>query len=333
MRKFVVLALFVALFALSSQPAVAAEVSKEGWPSQLKFSAGPPGGSWFALGSTLADMWSKQVIPVTSSSGGGVSNIINCDRGRGDFGFSNTSILGAAVKGEQDFEGRGTKNATILANLYTQYTYFVMNKSFAERHGITKVSDIFEKKVPVRMATLKPGTGSEFVFKALLQKGYGLTYDDVKAMGSSIEFASYEGGADLMADGHLDLFAFSVGKIASIIMNIESNTDVVILEVDQFALDALSEAYGTVTFTVEPGIYKSVTTPVKTVGDYTCIVVRDDIPDTLAYELCKAMWEHKEDLAKAVVDINELEPEIAVPAGVPTQAGAKKFWEELLASK
>ena len=330
-RKFMSLALLVSLLVFSSAAAFAEPASKEGWPDQLKFSAGPPGGNWFALGSTLSDMWTKNTIPVTSSSGGGVSNIINCDRGRGDFGFSNTSILGAAIKGEQDFEGRATKNATILANLYTQYTYFVMNKNFAEKNGIKTFGDIITKKIPTRIATLKPGTGSEFVFKSLLAKGYDMNYDKLKEFGCSVEFASYEGGADLMADGHLDLFVFSVGKIASIVMNIESNTDIVCLDVDQPALDALAKAYGTVTFTIEPGIYKSVTKPVKTVGDYTCIVVRDNIPDTLAYELCKAMWEHKAELAKAVIDIDELTPEIAVPEGVPTQAGAKKYWDELRA--
>ena len=75
-------------------------------------------------------------------------------------------------------------------------------------------------------------------------------------------------------------------------------------------------------------LYKSVKKPVKTVGDYTCIVVRNDIPDSLAYDLCKSLWENKANLAKAVKDIDELTPQIAVPNGVPTQAGALKFWKE-----
>ncbi len=332
-KKLSLIALFVALSVFAASSAFAAAASKEGWPDQLKFSAGPPGGNWFALGSALADMWSKNTIPVTSSSGGGVSNIINCDRGKGDFGFSQTSLLGAAIKGEQDFEGNPAKGASILANLYTQYAYFIMNKSFAEKNGIKTVGDIFTKKIPVRMCTLKPGTSSEFIFKSLFLKGYNITYDDIKNMGGSVEFASYEGGADLMADGHIDLLSFCVGKVASIVMNVESNADVVVLEVDQPALDALSAAYGTVTFTVDAGIYKSVTAPVKTVGDYTCIVVRDNIPDTLAYELCKSMWEHKSELAQAVKDIDELSPDTAIPDGVQMQAGARKFWEELRAAK
>ncbi|MCR5335309.1 MAG: TAXI family TRAP transporter solute-binding subunit [Synergistes sp.] len=333
MKKLATLLLLIMIAAVIAVPASAAPAPQKDWPAQLKFMAGPPGGNWFALGSALADMWSKNTISVTSSTGGGVSNILNANAGKGDFGFSVTSLLGAAIKGEQDFMGRPTKNASILANLYTQFTYFIMRKDFAEKHKINTLGDIFKNKIPVKMATLKPGTSSEFVVKSLFVKGYGVTYNDIKKMGGSMEFASYEGGADLLADGHIDLFIFSVGRVASIVMNIESKADIVCLPVDDNALKALSDAYGTVTFTIEPGIYKSVKKPVKTVGDYTCIVVRNDIPDTLAYELCKSLWENKATLAKAVKDIDELTPKIAVPAGVPTQPGALKYWKEIQAKK
>lgn len=326
MKKLAFLMIFAVLLSFAAAPASAAP--KEGWPKQVKFMAGPPGGNWFALGSALADMWSKNVVQTTSSTGGGVSNIINADVKKGDLGFSVTSLLGAAIKGEQDFQGRKTNNSVIMANLYTQYTYFIARKDFVNKHNIKSLGDIFDKKIPTRMATLKPGTASEFVVKSLFQKGYGVDYKAIKAMGGSMEFSSYEGGADLMADNHIDLFAFSVGKVASIVMNIESTTDVVILPVEDKALKALADAYGTVTFTVEPGIYKSVTKPVKTVGDYTSIVIRKDLPDDFVYELCKSMWANKASLAKAVKDIDELSPKIAVPSGVPIHPGAAKFWKE-----
>lgn len=326
MKKQAIILLFAVLFSFAVTSAEAA--AKASRPAQLKFMAGPPGGNWFALGSALADMWSKSVLQTTSSTGGGVSNIINADVKKGDFGFSVTSLLGAAIMGEQDFEGRKTGNSVIMANLYTQYTYFIARKDFVKKHNIQTLGDIFTKKIPARMATLKPGTSSEFVVKSLFLKGYGVDYKAIKAMGGSMEFASYEGGADLMADNHIDLFAFSVGKVASIVMNIESNTNIVVLPVDDKALKALSDAYGTVTFTVDPGIYKSVTKPVKTVGDYTCIVIRKDLPDDLVYDLCKTMWGNKANLAKAVKDIDELTPKLAIPSGVPIHPGAARFWKE-----
>ena len=327
----------LALMALAVLAApVAAEVDKSGWPDQLRFMAGPPGGNWFALGTALAEMWTGAGLPqTTSSSGGGVANIVNANTRKGDLGFSVTSMVGAATQeGGVDFtKGRKMENAVLMANLYTQYTYFIMRKDFAEKNGIKSVEDIIAKKLPMRFATLKPGTSSEFVVKALFDKGYGFDYKKTfEGWGGSVEYASYEGGADLLADNHLDCFAFSVGKIASIVMNIESKLDIVLLPVGQEALDKLSDAYGTVTLTIDPGIYKSVpegAEPVKVVGDYTCIVIRKDLPESLVYELNKAIWEHKAELVAAVKDMGELEPSIALPEKVPAHEGSVRFWSEL----
>ena len=328
LRRFVLFA-FIVVFAFSALPATAAD--KTGWPDQLRFMAGPPGGNWFALGTALADMWTNSDLPqTTSSTGGGVANIINAGSGKGDLGFSVTSLLGAAIKGEADFEGKSVKNAVIMSNLYTQYTYFVIRKDYAQKNDVKSVGDIIKKQLPIRFATLKPGTASEFVVNALFNKGYNINYkDEFKKWGGSIEYASYEGGADLLADNHLDCFAFSVGKIASIVMNIESKVDILLLPVEQEALDALSEAYGTVTFTIEPGQYKSVTEPVKAVGDYTCIVIREDLPESLVYELNKAIWANKAALEAAVKDMSELEPAIALPTTLPAHPGSVKFWKEV----
>lgn len=302
--------------------------NKAGWPDQLKFMAGPPGGNWFALGTALSEMWSKNVLQTTSSTGGGVANILNTDLKKGDFGFSVVSLVGAALAAEEDFANKDIKNAVVMANLYTQYTYYIIRKDFADKHGIKSFDDVVNKNIPVRFATLKPGTASEFVIKAMFKKGYGTDYEKLKKKGWTFEFTSYENGADLMADNHLDLFAFSVGKVASIVMNIESSTPIYILPLGQPALDALAKAYGTTTFTVEPGVYKSVKEPVKTIGDYNCLVVRKDLPDSLVFELNKAMWANRASIAAAVKDFGELTIKDALPANLPAHPGSVQFWKQ-----
>ena len=308
------------------------------WPSQLRFMSGPSGGNWSILGDSLCSLWSSSELPHASSiQGAGVSNILHIHARRGDLGFSVTSLLGAALKGESDFSGRKITNAVIMANLYTQYTYFVMRKDFAQKYAVTSLEDIITKKIPVRFAALRPGTSSEFVVKALFEKGYGLDYRKaLQDWGGSVEYASYDGGADLLAENHADCFAFSVGKIAPAVMNIEARTDVVLLSVGQDALDKLSDAYGTVTLTIEPGIYNSLpegAEPVKTVGDYTCIVIRKDLPESLVYALNKTLWEHKADLAANVQDIAELEAASAIPEKTPAHTGSVRFWREILSGK
>ena len=301
--------------------------NKAGWPDQLKFMAGPPGGNWFALGTSLSELWSKNVVQTTSSTGGGVANILNTDLKKGDFGFSVVSLVGAALAAEEDFAGKTIKNAVVMANLYTQYTYYIIRKDFADKNGIKSLDDLIAKDIPIRFATLKPGTSSEFIIKAMFKKGYGTDYEKLKKKGWSFEFTSYENGGDLMADNHLDVFAFSIGKVASAVMNIESSTPIYILPIGQKALDALAAAYGTTTFTVEPGVYKSVKTPVKTIGDYNCIVVRKDLPDSLVYELNRIMWENRASVAAAVKDFGELTIKDALPAGLPVHPGSVQFWK------
>jgi len=321
MKKFVVFFLIAAaVMGVGAQ-------NKAGWPDQLKFMAGPPGGNWFALGTALSELWSKNVVQTTSSTGGGVANILNTDLKKGDFGFSVVSLVGAALAAEEDFAGKTIKNAVVMANLYTQFTYYIIRKDFADKNGIKSLDDLVAKDIPVRFATLKPGTSSEFIIKAMFKKGYGTDYEKLKKKGWSFEFTSYENGGDLMADNHLDVFAFSIGKVASAVMNIESSTPIYILPIGQKALDALAAAYGTTTFTVEPGVYKSVKTPVKTIGDYNCIVVRKDLPDSLVFELNRIMWENRASVAAAVKDFGELTIKDALPSGLPVHPGSVQFWK------
>jgi hypothetical protein len=322
MKKVLILAMAVLM--VFSTSALSAEAD---WPPQIRFMAGPPGGNWFALGGTLADMWTKNVIPTTSGTGGGVSNVINVDRGKGDLALSVASVLGAGQLGEAPFKAP-MENAKLFANLYRQYTYFIMRKDYAEANGITTLGDIVEKKLPIRMATLKPGTSSEFVISSIFSKGFGVTWEDIKNWGGSVEYASYDDGANLLADNHIDMFTFAVGRAASIVMKIESQTDVVILPVDEKAREAMKKSLGTTTFNIDKNVYKSVTGDVPVVGDYTCIIIRGDLPDDLAYSMAKALWEHKDDISKSIKDVEELNPAEAISEGVKAHPGAVKFWEE-----
>ncbi len=307
-------------------------------PSQLKFTAGPPGGNWAALGGMFADLWTKEVMPTTSVTGGAVSNIINANVRKCDLGFSNTTMVAVAQKGtDLPTFRKEIKNAKMMANLYTQYTYFIARKDYADKYGIKTVDDLVNKKLACRFGTLKTGSGSEFVVNKVFSAGFGIDYRAaIKEWGGTVEYASYAGGADLIADNHLDVFAFSVGKVAAIVMQIESTTDVVLLGMEQATLDKIADAIGSVTFTIDPGIYKAVpegAEPVKVVGDYTCVVVRGDLDDKVVYDICKSMYDNVETLAKGVKDIAELDPAVACPPNIDCHPGAVKFFNEVLAAK
>lgn len=292
-----------------------------------RFVSGPQGGNWFVLGGAISSYFSQNGIQTSSSTGGGVSNVVNINIKKADIGFSVGSLVGAAIKGEGKFK-KPVSNAVILANLYPQITYFIARADFAKKHGIKTLGDTLKVK-NLRIASLKPGSSSEFVVSALLKLGYNTDWRAIKKAGGEVQFASYSDGAGLIADNHIDIFTFSVGKVASIIMNIESQTDIVILPVEQSALDKLSKEYGTGTHYVEPGIYESVKAPIPTVGDYTVAVVRKDLDAKVVKAMAQTLLKHKKDLVNTIKDFQDFSAKTAVAQKLPMHSASKEVFESV----
>lgn len=291
MRKLLIILMLI-LALLITQASAAENIN-------LRFMTGPAGGNWNILGEVLADAWrNAKIANVKTNVGGGVSNILNIHAKRCDIAFSVLSLFHAAIKGDGDFKGRSVDNAMLLTNLYTQYTYFIIRKDFAAKYNINNLEDIINNKIPVRFATLKPGTSTEFIIKAIFDKAYNLDYKtELRKWGGSVEYVSYQGGYELLSDKHLDMFAFSVGKSSQAVQNILSKLDVTILNISQDALNKLAQAYGTVSVKIDDNI--------NTVGDYACLVVRKDLNQTLIYNLCKAIWASRDEILKSVPDMQE----------------------------
>ncbi len=310
--------LFPVLSVLVLVPALA-------FAANYRFVSGPQGGNWFVLGGAISSYFSKAGMNTSSSTGGGVSNIMNVSRGKADLGFSVGSLLGAAAKGEGVFKQK-VDNAVVLANLYPQITYFIARKDFVVRNKIKTLQDALHVN-SLRIATLKPGSSSEFVVSSLLKLGYGKDWRSIKKAGGTVQFASYSDGAGLIADNHIDMFAFSVGEVASIIMNIESQTEIVILPVEAEALQKLSDNYGTGTYHIKPGVYKSVTSEIPTVGDNTICLIRKDLPDEVVAQMAATLLENKDSLATTIKDFSAFTPQSAVADKLPMHPAAKAFWQ------
>ena len=304
---------------------------KAGWPTHLRMLTGPNGGQWFMMGDPIAEVLSKNVAPTTSRLGGGVSNISNVNQKLGDLGFTLACFMGAAQSGEPEYQSMKMDNAILMANVYPQVLYFLVRKDFAEKHGIDSVETLLQKKIPLRFASLKPGTASEFILSLLLKYGYNTNFDQLRAQGWQVSFNNYAETADNFVAGELDCFAYTAGTMVPLILTMEQHTPVVILPLKKEVLDLLSAKFKTGTFTIKPGTYKSVTEPVLTLGDYTSIVVRKDLPDDLVFAINKALWENKSTIAGVVADFGGLSPDTALPKGLPTHPGSVKFWTGLSA--
>ena len=337
---FVYASLFFAVFsfllgcpsALAAEPqdAAAADMKKKArWPAHLRVLTGPNGGQWFQMGEPLVDILSRNVAPASSRSGGGLSNIAHINGKTADIGFSLACFLGAAQSGEPEYQHIATENVTLVANVYPQVLYVLVRKDFAMKHGIDSMETLLSKKIPLRFASLKPGTASEFILSMLLKHGYNTSFEALKEQGWSLAFNDYAETADNFVDGSIDCFAYTAGTEVPLIRTLEEHTQAVILPLAPEVLKALSKKFKTGTHVIQPGDYQSVTEPILTLGDATCLVIRKDFPDDLAYAVTKALWENRQYVSDVVRDFKALSPEKAMPEGLPVHPGARMFWETL----
>ncbi len=334
-RPLLIAALLAALAALSplsafaAQNAPAGSPDKSAWPSHLRLLTGPNGGQWFMLGEPISQVLTRRVLPTSSRIGGGVSNIDALNKKLGDLGFTLTCFMGAAGSGEPEYASIQLENTVVMANVYPQVLYFLIREDFAEKHGITDVATLLSQKIPLRFATLRPGTASEFILTLLLKHGYNTNYDKLKAQGWTVNFNNYAETADNFVAGDLDCFASTAGTEVPLILTMEKHTGVKVLPVDQRVLDLLSEKFKTGTYIIPSGVYKSVTEPVRTLGDYTTLVVRKDFPEDLVFEICQALWGGKTAITKVVADFGAFSPETALPKNLDVHPGALRFWSGL----
>ncbi len=323
----VLLALFFSVAVANAGPVK--HEHHENWPSTLKILTGITGGQWDLLGNSIAQVLTASVMPTSCRLGAGISNITKVNNGFGDIGFSLSCFLRTRQLKENLNVDISTDNTSVLSVLYPQILYIIVKKDFARKNGITDLDSLVKKKSPMRFAVLKKGTGSHYLFQLLLKHGYDMDFSSLKKQGWQINFNTYSEIADKFVSNELDCFAYTAGSEVPLILSMEEYVDIMVLPIPKKILETLQTKLHTGMYTLHPGVYKSVSKPVLTLSDSTCLIVRKDMPEDLVYEISRVMWENRKYISQDVKLFEYLTPETALKKGVDIHPGSMKFWNEL----
>jgi len=302
------------------------------WPPNIRFLTGPTKGQWFQMGEIIALLLNEHVVPTTSRSGGGLANISSINDKMGDFGFTVSSFLISAQNKVPEFSQIKVDNVALIGDIFPQILYFLVRKEFAEKHGITTVKDLVESSAQVRMASLRPGSASEFIVSLLFKYGYNTSFDALREKGWTLMFGNYAEISDSLVSGRLDCFAYTAGADVPLIRTMEEYIPIQILDVDASALATFAEKFGMYPFVIPQTRFASLTKPVQTLGDFSCIVVRKDLPEDMVYEVTRQLYTRREIVGTpaATADFAEWRPETAIAHKEHLHPGALRFWEEQL---
>ena len=287
----------------------------------LSIATGGTGGVYYPYGGGLAKVLNDSIPGVRASAevtAASVDNLKLIRDGKADVAFALADTVADAAKGRGAFEGAPVPVVS-LAVLYSNYTHLVTLTS----SGITSVADLRGKTV----STGSPGSGTEVIAFRVLRAA-GLNPDaDITKQGLG---ASESAGA--LKDGKVDAFFWSGGLPTAAVQDLSHSPGITVRMVPTGDLvAALQRDHGALYFPLEvpPAAYPGVTSPVSVVGVANVLVVNRSMPEQLAYDITRVLFEKQPELAGIHPEARKLSLDTATK-GSPTDfhPGALRYYAE-----
>ena len=285
----------------------------------ISFGTGGTSGTYYAFGGALAGVLTNAVDGVNisvQSTGASKANIQLIADGEAQMALVQNDTMDYAYRGTDLFADEGAvKGFMTMGGIYAEVCQIVTTDK------ITKVEDLKGKSVSVGDA----GSGTEFNARQMLE-AYGITFDDIKV--ANLGFGE---SANAFKDGKIDAFFVTAGAPTTALVDLATTNTINILEIDDEHAKVLMEKYPFYTQYVVPGnSYKGVDADKKTVAVKATMIVSEKLPEDVVYNLTKAMFEKKAEIAAGHAKGENLDPQYAVEGmSVPFHPGAEKYYKEV----
>lgn len=314
-RRFLSAALPVALAACGS-------TASGGGTRRLSIATGGTGGVFYPYGGGIAKVLSEHLpdtevtAEVTAAS---VDNLKFIQKGTSDLAFTMADIAADAAAGRDVFKDSGAVPVRMLAVLYPSYTHLVTLAS----SGIRNVADLRGKVV----STGAPGAGTTVLAERILAAAGLDPVKDIRAHNLGVAQS-----VDALKDRKVDAFFWNGGIPTAAILDLVNTQGITasLLPLDD-VLPELHRRYGDTLYyrIVIPAATYKMPADVPVIAVANLLVVSETMPEPLAHDITKVLFEQQPTLATIHPQAKELSVEHALTgASVPFHPGAIRYYKE-----
>lgn len=281
---------------------------------------GGTSGTYYPYGGAIANIWNTKIdgMNVTAqATGASAENLRLISRGEAEFAIVQNDVMDYAYNGTDMFEGQKLSNLMTIGTLYPEVVQIAASAS----SGIKTVADMKGKRISIGDA----GSGVEFNAKQILE-GYGLSVNDIKKSNLSFKESS-----DGLQNGTLDACFITAGVPNAALQELAVSAGLVLIPVSGKEADAICSKYSFYTQTTIPGgTYKGADSDTPALAIKATLAVSEKLDETTVYNLTKALFEYKDELAIAHAKGKDLSAEAAITGvSVPFHPGAVKYYKEI----
>lgn len=287
----------------------------------ISIATGGTGGVYYPYGGGLAKVLNENLPSIRASAevtAASVDNLKLIRDGKADVAFALADTVADAIAGRGAFAGAPAPAAS-LAVLYSNYTHLVTLTS----SGINSVADLRGKRV----STGSPGSGTEVIaFRVLRAAGLD-PHTDLTRQGLGASES-----ADSLKDGKIDAFFFTAGLPTAAVQDLSHSPGISVRLIPTGDLvPALQREHGDLYFPliIPARAYPGVTTPVPVVGVANLLVVNRAMPEQLAYDITRVLFEKQPELANIHPEARNLSLQTATKdSPAPFHPGAVRYYRE-----
>ena len=250
-----------------------------------------PGGLWSLIGAGI-DEAVKAAYPGSTityqTSGGGYANALQLDQGKCDLALIHDAEAKAAINGSEPFKGKIDSMKTMAAIYTWAPMQFIVNKAYADEHGITSLEDIAAKKLPINILLNRRGNVSSAVGDSMLN-AVGAGTANIESWGGSVTYAASKEQGEMMRDRRADAILNSLFVNHRSIQQLASAIDLVLLPISDATADKVAEEWNIGKFVIPGNSYKWAAQDTLTVSLAVQLYVRQDADPKMVTDITTAL--------------------------------------------
>ncbi|MFZ5814998.1 MAG: TAXI family TRAP transporter solute-binding subunit [Bacillota bacterium] len=284
-------------------------------PGTLRIATATRAGVYYPLGQAMSVLWKERLealSPAVLLTAGSPENIRLLMEGEAEVAFAQSGVVYATVN-RADAKGvRSTLRG--LTHLYPNVIQVLVRRD----SGIRGPQDLRGK----RFAPGKEGSATLINSQEWLAL-YGLTLEEMTVLD-----LGYDEAAKAVLEGRADAALIAGGIPTLAVEEMLASGQVEMLPLDATMVVQRYPWY--TPFTVPRGSYKGLTEDVRTVAVANILIVRDDMPEQLAYDLVRSLYEGREELHRAhpAADLKVEQALQGITGVVPLHPGAARYLQQ-----
>src|SRR5882762_1167172 len=288
----------------------------------ISIATGGTGGVYYPLGGGMAAMLSKYVPGIQATAevtGGSVANLQLIGTGKPYLGMTMADATLDAYKGEDKFKGKPVPVRTLLV-MYPNRMHVVT----IEGTGINSLKDLKGKRV----STGSGGSATEVMAFRVIEAAGLEKEKDLKR-----ERLGVAESVNAIKDRKIDAFFWVGGLPTAAITDLASTPGVKIRLIDHADLvPAMNRKYGDlyVQDVIPKDMYRGMDADNKQATVMNLLVAHQNMDEKTAYDIVKAVFDHKEDLVRVHKEAEnfKLENQKQAASPIPWHPGAVKYFSE-----